>query len=73
MDAVTIILEVATEKVVKRIKEVGGQDEAWYNPTAGSREAALLCPAARPPTPTLPQKGRAIAYGHDLHLAPRAG
>jgi DNA-binding beta-propeller fold protein YncE len=34
MDAVTVIIDVATEKVVKRIKEVGGQDEVWYNPTA---------------------------------------
>jgi DNA-binding beta-propeller fold protein YncE len=29
----TVILDVATEKVVKVIHEVGGQDEVWYNPT----------------------------------------
>jgi DNA-binding beta-propeller fold protein YncE len=29
----TVILDVATEKVVKVIHELGGQDEVWYNPT----------------------------------------
>ncbi len=30
----TVIIDVATEKVVKVIHELGGQDEVWYNPTA---------------------------------------
>jgi DNA-binding beta-propeller fold protein YncE len=30
----TVIIDVATEKVVKAIHELGGQDEVWYNPTA---------------------------------------
>ena len=30
----TVIMDVATEKVVKVIHELGGQDEVWYNPTA---------------------------------------
>jgi DNA-binding beta-propeller fold protein YncE len=29
----TVIIDVATEKVVKVIHELGGQDEVWYNPT----------------------------------------
>jgi DNA-binding beta-propeller fold protein YncE len=29
----TVIVYVATEKVVKVIHELGGQDEVWYNPT----------------------------------------
>jgi DNA-binding beta-propeller fold protein YncE len=29
----TVIVDVATEKVVKVIHELGGQDEVWYNPT----------------------------------------
>ena len=31
---ITVIIDVATEKVVKVIHELGGQDEVWYNPTA---------------------------------------
>ena len=31
---ITVIIDVATEKVVKVIRELGGQDEVWYNPTA---------------------------------------
>jgi DNA-binding beta-propeller fold protein YncE len=34
LDPATVILDVATEKVVKVIHEVGGQDEVWYNPAA---------------------------------------
>ena len=30
---ITVIIDVATEKVVKVIHELGGQDEVWYNPT----------------------------------------
>jgi DNA-binding beta-propeller fold protein YncE len=30
----TVIIDVATEKVVKVIHELGGQDEVWYNPGA---------------------------------------
>ncbi len=30
----TVIIDVATEKVVKVIHELGGQDEVWYNPKA---------------------------------------
>ena len=30
----TVIIDVAAEKVVKVIHEVGGQDEVWYNPGA---------------------------------------
>ncbi len=29
----TVIIDVATEKVVKVIHELGGQDEVWYNPS----------------------------------------
>jgi DNA-binding beta-propeller fold protein YncE len=29
----TVILDVGTEKIVKVLHEVGGQDEVWYNPT----------------------------------------
>jgi hypothetical protein len=58
MDAVTIILEVATEKVVKRIKEVGGQDEAWYNPTAGVERGGTAVPRGTTPYPDPPPKGQ---------------
>ena len=34
MAAATVIIDAATEKIVKVIHEVGGQDEVWYNPTA---------------------------------------
>jgi DNA-binding beta-propeller fold protein YncE len=30
---ITVIIDVATEKVAKVIHELGGQDEVWYNPT----------------------------------------
>jgi DNA-binding beta-propeller fold protein YncE len=30
----TVIIDVKTEKVVKVIHELGGQDEVWYNPKA---------------------------------------
>lgn len=30
---ITVIIDVATEKVVKVIHELGGQDEVWYNPS----------------------------------------
>jgi DNA-binding beta-propeller fold protein YncE len=44
MSAVTVIIDVAAEKIVKRVTEIGGQDEVWYNPNAhqyytGSRDA----------------------------------
>jgi len=43
MAPATVILDVATEKVVQVIHEVGGMDEVWYNPGAqqyytGSRD-----------------------------------
>jgi DNA-binding beta-propeller fold protein YncE len=39
----TLIVDVKTEKVVKAIHDIGGEDEVWYNPTAhryytGSRD-----------------------------------
>jgi len=39
----TLIVDVKTEKVIKIIREVGGEDEVWYNPAAhryytGSRD-----------------------------------
>ena len=34
MAPVTVIIDVASEKVVKVIHEVGGEDEVWYDPTA---------------------------------------
>jgi hypothetical protein len=43
MAPATVIVDVASEKVVKVIHEVGGEDEVWYNPSAhryytGSRD-----------------------------------
>ena len=34
MAAATVIIDAATEKIVKVIREVGGQDQVWYNPSA---------------------------------------
>ena len=67
MDAVTVIIDVATEKVVKRIKEVGGQDEVWYNPNAHQYYTASR------DQPGGPVWNREIVEEAVAHLEARAG